>query len=110
MSIGNFQVGKKIFKTLASNFERIVNRGNISKNNRDGEKFICVECGHIDHADTQASRTILGGANLKFVSTRRKTYERTARKLRLSDTILPVKTNGIGAATVHLRLSLKNGY
>ncbi|WP_027402325.1 zinc ribbon domain-containing protein [Aphanizomenon flos-aquae] len=40
----------------------------ISKTNRDGEKFICEHCGHIDHADTQASRTILRRANLKFVS------------------------------------------
>ena len=44
----------------------------ISKANRDGEKFICENCGHIDHADTQASRTILRRANLKFVSNRRK--------------------------------------
>ncbi|WP_080683883.1 zinc ribbon domain-containing protein [Dolichospermum heterosporum] len=40
----------------------------MSKANRDGEKFICEHCGHIDHADTQASRTILRRANLKFVS------------------------------------------
>ena len=40
----------------------------ISKANRDGEKFICENCGHIDHADTQASRKILRRANLKFVS------------------------------------------
>jgi putative transposase len=32
--------------------------GHVSKDNRDGEKFVCEECGHIDHADTQASRTI----------------------------------------------------
>ncbi|WP_229551498.1 transposase [Nostoc sp. CHAB 5836] len=41
---------------------------NVSKTNRDGEKFICENCGHIDHADTQASRTILRRANLKFVT------------------------------------------
>jgi putative transposase len=40
----------------------------ISQSNRDGEKFVCEECGHIDHADTQASRTILGRANLKLRS------------------------------------------
>jgi len=40
----------------------------VSKSNRDGEKFVCEECGHIDHADTQASRTILRRAKLKFVS------------------------------------------
>jgi putative transposase len=39
----------------------------VSPNNRDGEKFVCEECGHIDHADTQASRTILKRANLTFV-------------------------------------------
>ena len=44
----------------------------VGKDNRDGEKFICVECGHIDHSDTQASRTIFGRAGLKLVSNRRK--------------------------------------
>jgi putative transposase len=39
----------------------------VSKSNRDGEKFVCEECGHVDHADTQASRTILKRANLNFV-------------------------------------------
>jgi putative transposase len=42
--------------------------GHISPNNRDGEKFVCEECGHLDHADTQASRTILKLAHLTFVS------------------------------------------
>jgi putative transposase len=45
------------------------NCGHVAKGNRDGEKFVCEECGHIDHADTQASRTILRRAKLKFVST-----------------------------------------
>ena len=40
----------------------------VTKSNRDGEKFVCEECGHIDHADTQASRTILRRACLSFVS------------------------------------------
>ena len=42
--------------------------GHVSKSNRDGEKFVCEECGHIDHADTQSSRTILRRACLSFVS------------------------------------------
>lgn len=46
--------------------------GHRSKLNRDGEKFICEQCGHIDHADTQAARTIGKRAGLVFVSTRRK--------------------------------------
>jgi putative transposase len=41
--------------------------GHVSKSNRDGEKFVCEECSHIDHADTQASRTILQRAKLEFV-------------------------------------------
>ncbi|MEH2295189.1 RNA-guided endonuclease InsQ/TnpB family protein [Nostoc sp.] len=55
----------------------------ISKDNRDGEKFICESCGHIDHADTQASRTILRRANLKFVSIRRKNLPGDSRKVTL---------------------------
>ena len=43
-----------------------------SKDNRKGEKFICEQCGHIDHADTQASRTINKRAGFKFVSNRHK--------------------------------------
>ncbi|MGL4619741.1 MAG: RNA-guided endonuclease InsQ/TnpB family protein, partial [Chroococcidiopsis sp.] len=42
--------------------------GHRSKDNRKGEKFICEACGHIDHADTQASRTINKRAEFKFVS------------------------------------------
>ena len=57
------------------------NCGHISKDNRDGEKFICQECGHIDHADTQASRTILKRAKLNFVSTDVKSLSRDSRKV-----------------------------
>lgn len=55
----------------------------VSKSNRDGEKFVCEECGHIDHADTQASRTVLRRADLKFVSTRRKNLPGDSRKVTL---------------------------
>jgi putative transposase len=34
------------------------NCGNIDKSNRDSEKFICVECGHHEHADIGAAKTI----------------------------------------------------
>jgi putative transposase len=44
----------------------------VSKLNRDGEKFVCEQCGHIDHADTQASRTINKRAGFEFVSNRHK--------------------------------------
>jgi putative transposase len=57
--------------------------GHITSYNRNDEKFICVECGHIDHADTQASRTILRRANLKFVSIRRKNLPGDSRKVTL---------------------------
>ncbi len=30
----------------------------IDKSNRDGEKFICVECGYYSHADIGAAKTI----------------------------------------------------
>ncbi len=59
------------------------NCGHISKDNRDGEKFICQECGHIDHADTQASRTILKRAKLKFVSTDVNSLRRDSTKVTL---------------------------
>ena len=34
------------------------NCGNIDKSNRDGEKFICIECGYHEHADIGAAKTI----------------------------------------------------
>ncbi|MEG3862484.1 RNA-guided endonuclease InsQ/TnpB family protein [Microcoleus sp. herbarium12] len=34
------------------------NCGQIDKSNRDGEKFICVECGYHEHADIGAAKTI----------------------------------------------------
>lgn len=34
------------------------NCGHVDKSNRDGEKFICVKCGHIEHADIGAAKTI----------------------------------------------------
>jgi putative transposase len=40
--------------------------GYIDKSNRDGEKFICVECGYREHADIGAAKTIRDRA-LKIV-------------------------------------------
>ena len=34
------------------------NCGHVDKSNRDGEKFICTECGHHEHADIGAAKTI----------------------------------------------------
>lgn len=48
------------------------NCGHKSKENRKGEKFICEDCGNIEHANTGASRTIADRAGIKFVSTRQK--------------------------------------
>ncbi|WP_442921688.1 hypothetical protein [Microcoleus sp. Aus8_D2] len=38
----------------------------MDKSNRDGEKFICVECGYYEHADIGAAKTIRDRA-LKMV-------------------------------------------
>ena len=38
----------------------------IDKFNRDGEKFLCVECGYTEHADTKASITIVKRIGLIF--------------------------------------------
>ena len=40
--------------------------GHIDKSNRDGEKFICTECGYHEHADLGAAKTICDRA-LKLV-------------------------------------------
>ena len=40
--------------------------GQVDKANRDGEKFICTSCGHLDHADLQAARNIKARAVEQF--------------------------------------------
>jgi putative transposase len=64
------KAGKPVVVVNPKNTSRECSKcSHIAKGNRNGEKFICEECGHIDHADTQASRTILKRAKLKLVST-----------------------------------------
>lgn len=46
--------------------------GHVSPHNREGEKFLCENCGHLDHADTQAARNGQKRIGLSFVSNRRK--------------------------------------
>ncbi|MBR8838872.1 MAG: transposase, partial [Stigonema ocellatum SAG 48.90 = DSM 106950] len=40
--------------------------GHVDQKNREGEKFLCVNCKHLDHADTKASRTLALRAGLVF--------------------------------------------
>ncbi|MFB2981489.1 zinc ribbon domain-containing protein [Microseira sp. BLCC-F43] len=40
--------------------------GQVDKTNRDGEKFLCTECGYTAHADTKASRTVANRTGLVF--------------------------------------------
>lgn len=40
--------------------------GFVDKASRDREKFICTECGHLDHADKQAARNIKQKAVLEY--------------------------------------------
>ncbi|MCC5597884.1 RNA-guided endonuclease InsQ/TnpB family protein [Nostoc favosum] len=51
--------GKVVIKinTLHSSL-KCRNCGHIDKSNRDGEKFICAECGYHEHADIGAAKTI----------------------------------------------------
>ena len=46
--------------------------GHIDKSNRSGEKFLCTNCGHTEHADTKAARTIAKRVGLVF-PTKKKT-------------------------------------
>ena len=45
--------------------------GHIDKSNRDGEKFLCNECGYTEHADTKASRTIAKRVGLVFLKNKK---------------------------------------
>ncbi len=67
------KAGKPVFKYNPRHTSQECSRCHyVSSDNRDGEKFLCSQCGHIDHADTQAARNGLQRVGLKFVSTRRK--------------------------------------
>lgn len=65
--------GKPVFKYAPHHTSQECSAcGHKSPNNRDGEKFVCESCGHIDHADTQAARNGQKRLNLNFVSNRHK--------------------------------------
>ncbi|WP_308796371.1 transposase [Tolypothrix sp. FACHB-123] len=38
--------------------QKCQNCGHVDASNRDGEKFICTQCGHFDHADINAAKNI----------------------------------------------------
>lgn len=67
------KAGKPVFKYNPRHTSQECSQcHHVSQNNRDGEKFLCEQCGYIDHADTQAARNGLQRVGLKFVSTRHK--------------------------------------
>ena len=76
----------------------------IDKSNRDGEKFVCVNCGFTDHADTKASRTIGKRVGLVFPQKIRKTLPRDSRK------VTPVKPASQEASTVSRVESRNHAY
>ena len=57
--------------------------GYVSKFNRDGEKFVCESCGHTDHADIQAARSITEKAGLVFPRKNQTTLPGDSRKVTL---------------------------
>ena len=76
------KAGKPVFKVAPHHTsQECLSCGHISKNNRKEEKFLCENCGHLDHADTQASRNLQRRLGLKFVSTRRKNLRRDSSKV-----------------------------
>jgi len=62
----------------------------IDQSNRDGEKFLCVECGYTEHADTKASRTIVKRVGLIFPQKVKKILPRDSWK------VTPVKLSAPG--------------
>ena len=76
------KAGKPVFKVPPHyTSQECSSCGHISKNNRTEEKFLCENCGHLDHADTQASRNLQRRLGMKFVSTRRKNLRRDSSKV-----------------------------
>ena len=67
--------------------------GHTSKDNREGEKFICTACDYTEHADTKASRTIAGRVGLVFPPKIKTTLPRDSRK------VTPVKPASQEAST-----------
>lgn len=76
------KMGKPVFKFApAYSSQECSKCQHRSPNNRKGEKFICENCGHIDHADTQAARTGQRRIGLSFVSKDVKSLSRDSRKV-----------------------------
>lgn len=57
--------------------QRCVACGCVDKRNRNGDRFVCVKCGHKDHADVNAAININGGESVCH-------YERSATPDRLA--------------------------
>lgn len=74
------KAGKPVFKfNPAYSSQECSKCEHKSKDNRDGEKFICESCGHVDHADTQASRTGQKYIGLVFPKKHRKSSAQTLK-------------------------------
>lgn len=59
--------GKEVFSVNPKYSSQICPKcGHTEKGNRNGEKFVCCNCGYTDHADTKASREIARRAGLIF--------------------------------------------
>ena len=112
------KAGKPVFKNNAAfSSQECSHCGHRSKENRSGEKFICENCGHVDHADTQASRTTAKRTGLvfpsnrivKFVSTDNKSLPDDARGSHAGNTskgdmVAPFKADASSPRTVQLSL------
>lgn len=66
------KAGKPVVKVSARHTSQECPKcGHIDQKNRLGEKFLCIVCHHVDHADTKASRTIGKRVGLVFLKNKK---------------------------------------
>lgn len=95
--------GKPVFAVNPKNSSRECPKcHHVDPKNRDGEKFLCTNCGHVDHADLKASRTIAKRSGLVFPKNKKKTLPGDSRKVTPSSE--PV--GGVGFRPIGLAIPL----
>lgn len=105
--------GKVVFKVNPRHTSQTCSHcGYIDADSRDGEKFICTNCGHVDDANLQAARNIKSktvsqhGLTLKqIIKVRRDSAE--PKQLSLFET--PTTESTVGKRRQHHALKSKRG-
>jgi putative transposase len=82
--------------------------GHTDKSNRDGEKFVCTECGYTAHADTKASRTLTNRTGLVFPKNKKPLRADSAKVTPNSHQSVRVEVRNHACEQIGVQLTLFN--